>query len=67
MEILKLNEMLNDHRKLIKISKNSVGCGLGLTISNVIVKKMSGKGISFESSQNKETKGSRFTFISRSS
>lgn len=45
---LKLSEMLKDSKKMLKVSKNSVGCGLGLSISNVIAKKMSnGKGIHF--------------------
>lgn len=42
--------MLKNSKKLLKISKNSVGCGLGLTISNIIIKKMSGKkGLIFSS------------------
>jgi len=36
---------------MLKISHNSVGCGLGLSISNEIVKKMNGSisGIHFTS------------------
>jgi len=43
--------MLKDSKKMLKISQNSVGCGLGLSISNEIVKKMNGnnKGINFTS------------------
>ncbi|TNV74069.1 hypothetical protein FGO68_gene2936 [Halteria grandinella] len=59
-EAKRLNEMLKDSKKLQKISKNSVGCGLGLCISNIIAKKMSGKkGIQFNSAQNE---GSTFSF-----
>jgi len=41
---------LKDNKNLLRISHNSVGCGLGLSISNAIVLKMNGKhGIQFTS------------------
>lgn len=54
--------MLKDSKKMLKVSSNSVGCGLGLSISNEIVKKMNGnnKGINFTS---QEHKGSTFFFL----
>lgn len=29
--------MLKDSKKMLRVSRNSVGCGLGLSISNAIV------------------------------
>lgn len=53
--------MLADSTKMLRISRNSVGCGLGLGISNEIVKKMNGssEGLSFQSNQ---MEGSHFYF-----
>lgn len=36
-ESQKLSEMLKDNKKMLRVSSNSVGCGLGLSISNAIV------------------------------
>ncbi|CAD8072341.1 unnamed protein product [Paramecium primaurelia] len=59
-EQFKLQKLLNDNKKLLRISHNSVGCGLGLSISNAIVLKMNGKhGIQFTSELQK---GSEFFF-----
>ncbi|CAD8112866.1 unnamed protein product [Paramecium primaurelia] len=56
----KLHQLLKDNKNLLRISHNSVGCGLGLSISNAIVLKMNGKhGIQFTSEQQK---GSEFFF-----
>ncbi|CAK81173.1 unnamed protein product (macronuclear) [Paramecium tetraurelia] len=56
----KLHKLLRDNKNLLRISHNSVGCGLGLSISNAIVLKMNGKhGIQFTSEQQK---GSEFFF-----
>lgn len=58
----KLNELLKDSRKMLRISNNSVGCGLGLSISNEIVKKMNGNskmGLKFRS---ESKNGSSFFF-----
>ncbi|CAD8121298.1 unnamed protein product [Paramecium sonneborni] len=56
----KLHKLLKDNTKLLRISHNSVGCGLGLSISNAIVLKMNGKhGIQFTSELQK---GSEFFF-----
>ncbi|CAD8209960.1 unnamed protein product [Paramecium octaurelia] len=56
----KLHKLLRDNKNLLRISRNSVGCGLGLSISNAIVLKMNGKhGIQFTSEQQK---GSEFFF-----
>lgn len=41
--------MLKDSKKMLRVSRNSVGCGLGLSISNAIVLKMNGKkGLEFK-------------------
>ncbi|CAK91632.1 unnamed protein product (macronuclear) [Paramecium tetraurelia] len=59
-EQVKLQKLLKDNTKLLRISHNSVGCGLGLSISNAIVLKMNGKhGIQFTSELQK---GSEFFF-----
>lgn len=42
-EQLNLRKLLQDNKKLLRVSHNSVGCGLGLSISNAIVLKMNGK------------------------
>ncbi|CAD8121972.1 unnamed protein product [Paramecium sonneborni] len=56
----KLQKLLKDNTKLLRISHNSVGCGLGLSISNATVLKMNGKhGIQFTSELQK---GSEFFF-----
>lgn len=57
-----MGELLKDNRKMLKISSNSVGCGLGLSISNAIVNNMghgSKKGITFQSNP---SRGSVFSF-----
>ncbi|CAD8145435.1 unnamed protein product [Paramecium octaurelia] len=64
-ESQKLSEMLKDNKKMLRVSSNSVGCGLGLSISNAIVQKMHGKkGLEFKSTQNK---GTEFQFSIRNS
>ncbi|CAD8074532.1 unnamed protein product [Paramecium sonneborni] len=64
-ESQKLTEMLKDNKKMLRVSQNSVGCGLGLSISNAIVQKMHGKkGLEFKSTQNK---GTEFQFSIRNS
>ncbi|CAD8069978.1 unnamed protein product [Paramecium sonneborni] len=64
-ESQKLAEMLKDNKKMLRVSQNSVGCGLGLSISNAIVQKMHGKkGLEFKSIQNK---GTEFQFSIRNS
>ncbi|KAM3136901.1 hypothetical protein pb186bvf_010986 [Paramecium bursaria] len=56
-ETQRLEELLNGPTPL-KISSNSVGCGLGLFISNLISKKINQKSLEFSTQY---SKGSKFT------
>ncbi|CAD8155452.1 unnamed protein product [Paramecium pentaurelia] len=55
-----MNSLLQSN-KFVKVSEQSVGVGLGLGISNQLVKQMSGKNNSIQLSRN-DNKGCQFSF-----
>ncbi|CAD8170545.1 unnamed protein product [Paramecium octaurelia] len=56
-----MNSLLQSN-KFVKVSEQSVGVGLGLGISNQLVKQMSGKNNSIQLSRNNE-RGCQFSFF----
>ncbi|CAK68376.1 unnamed protein product (macronuclear) [Paramecium tetraurelia] len=60
MEAENMNSLLNSN-KFVKVSEQSVGVGLGLGISNQLVKQMSGKNNSIK--LNRKDRGCQFSFF----